>query len=69
MFPLGLNDVNVQQNEILRENKFVNWNLDKKNIVAVTMLSVVVPVYFWYMVKDEMATREENTGKAVRERW
>jgi hypothetical protein len=59
----------VQQNEILRENKFVNWTINKENIVAVTMLTVVVPVFFHSLVKGEMANREEMRGKAVRERW
>lgn len=50
----------IEQNEVYRENKFMNWTLNKSNIVAVGTMAVVIPYTLHYLVKQELGIREQR---------
>ena len=58
----------LQQNEILRENQFNVWSINRGNIVGLFVMVVAFPGAIHYLMNDEFATRETNQGKPVAER-
>lgn len=57
----------MQQNEIFRENQFVNWKPNKTNIVPLLMMVVAFPALVHTMVTDEFAIRDAKKGLTKRE--
>lgn len=58
----------LQQNEILRENKFFNWSFNKENFVPMLVMVVVFPLVVHTLVKGEYAIRETKSGQPIVER-
>jgi hypothetical protein len=60
LMPAAAHTSILQQNEVYRENKFMNWTLNKSNIVAVGTMAVVIPYTLHYLVKQELGIREQR---------
>ena len=52
-----------QQNEILRENKFYQWTLSKKNAIGIFVMTIGFPVFFYQLHKEEMILVQWNQSK------
>ncbi|RYG50673.1 hypothetical protein EON67_04840 [archaeon] len=50
----------MQQNEILRENKFYSWTVTRKNVVGLVVMTIAFPMFYHSLVKDEMHMRDER---------
>lgn len=53
----------LQSNEILRENKFYQWTITKKNLPGLLVMTVGFPVLFYTLNKDEQIRRDANYKK------
>ena len=56
----------LQQNEVYRENKCMNWTINKSNIVAVGAMAIVIPYTLHYLVKQELGIREQRDVSETR---
>lgn len=50
----------VQQNEILRENKFYSWTVTRKNVVGLVVMTIAFPMFYHTLIKDELNMRDER---------
>lgn len=48
----------VEQNEILRENQFYQWTINKRTVVGVLFMAVIFPAFFYNLHKEEQERRD-----------
>ena len=53
-----LHHVPLQMNEVLRENKFMNFSPNRTNIVGLTAMLVAFPLFFHWLTTREYAIRD-----------
>jgi hypothetical protein len=58
----------TQQNEVLRENQFFGWTVNKKNLLGLGMMVLGIPLGYRHLFIIEAEARDVARGAPPRER-